>query len=167
MRARGQRDPAAVEREARLDAAIEQHHPDLFERLVQAVGDADEEVRSTAAYGLSEMQDPRAIRVLLGLVDTDPSEHVVDHALKSLESYRGEEILAALLREARRTRRSRPPRWHVANQLRFYDDPRSIATLVELLQDEDAFVQQAALDSLVQLRPAERERWEGQLPPLR
>ncbi|KDN18772.1 HEAT repeat domain-containing protein [Amycolatopsis rifamycinica] len=154
------RDQAAILREDRLDQAIEEAGPGLFDLLSASAGDPDAEVRETAAYGLGEIGDARAIPLLVGLVEHDPAESVVVHALKSLESYRDPRIHRTLLREADRARHTRSPRWYAAKQLRWYDSPDSVDALIRLLASEDALVQQAAEESLSILRPGERERWQ-------
>ncbi|QKV72666.1 HEAT repeat domain-containing protein [Amycolatopsis sp. Hca4] len=154
------RDPAAVLREDRLDKAIEEAGPGLFDLLAAAVGDPDTEVRETAAYGLGELDDPRAVPLLIDLVEHDPAESVVVHALKALESYRDPRIHRTLLREADRARHTRSPRWYAAKELRWYDSEDSVEALIRLLASEDALVQQAAEESLSTLRPAERARWQ-------
>lgn len=154
------RDPAAILREDRLDKAIEEAGSGLFELLSDSVDDPDAEVRETAAYGLGELRDPRAVPLLIALVEQDPAESVIVHALKALESYHDPRIHETLLREADRTRNTRSPRWYAAKQLRQYDSEDSVNALIRLLASEDALVQQAAEESLSILRPAERARWQ-------
>ncbi|MBB5857575.1 HEAT repeat domain-containing protein [Amycolatopsis umgeniensis] len=157
---RTSRDQDAILREERLDEAIEKAGPELFDLLSASTGDPDAEVRETAAYGLGEIDDPRAIPLLLRFVEQDSAETVVMHALKALESYRDPRIHEALLHEAGRTRQTRSPRWYAAKQLRWYDSGRSVDALITLLASEDALVQQAAEESLSILRPSERARWQ-------
>lgn len=154
------RDPGAVVRENMLDRAIEEREPRLFDLLVSAMSDEDEGVRGTAAYGLGEIGDERAVPLLVALVDTDTDETVVLHALKSLESYLDDRIHRVLLKEARRARRTRSPRWYAAKLLRRYDSASSVEALLELLADQDVLVRQVAHESLVDLRPADRTKWD-------
>jgi len=154
------RDPAAVDREENLDRAIEEAGPGLVDLLIASTKDPDAEVRGTAAYGLGEVADERAVPVLVKLVERDPDEAVVVHALKALESYRDTRVHEVLLREAERARETRSPRWYVAKQLGWYDSERSVEALRILLVDQDTLVRQAAHESLISLRPNDRALWD-------
>ncbi|WP_394849962.1 HEAT repeat domain-containing protein [Pendulispora brunnea] len=154
------RTPDAIEREKRLDEAIAQSADGLFELLLESISDVDSEVRETAAYGLGELADARGIPLLIELVERDVDEKVVLHALVSMESFRDSRIHQCLLREAVRIRATRSPRQHVARQLRWYDSQESVDALRALLTQDDALVSQLAEESLIVLRPAERELWE-------
>jgi HEAT repeat protein len=148
------------ELESWLYDAIEGRGPQLLDTLLRHVRHSDPEIRSTVAFGLGEIHDDRAIDPLIRMVDGDSSEEVRDEALRALESYRDPRILDCLLREARRPKRSRPPRQVVAKQLRYYDCEPAIDALTELLYDADEFVRSDALESLLILRPDRRETWE-------
>ena len=131
-----------------LYAAIAAGGPGLFDTLVTYTGHADPEIRSTAAYGLGEIEDDRAISPLIKLVDEDVDERVRDQALRALDSYRDPRILDCLIREVARVKRSRPPRQVVARQLRRYPSERAVLALTALLDDPDEFVKSDAAESL-------------------
>ena len=132
----------------------------LLGHLRSALADPDPEVRSTAAYGLGEIEDPAAVAPLIEVVDSDPDDTVVEHALKALETYASPAIGEALVREARRRRRRRAPLRMAALQLARYDSDPTVDVLAALLEHPDVAVRDAALESLNRLRPLERERWE-------
>jgi HEAT repeat protein len=162
MRSQGPpRQPEAVAREEELDRLIEQRPKNLFEILRDALVDDDEEVRSTAAYGLGELNDSRAVSLLIRALDSDVSDSVAEHSLKALETYVNSEVQQALVREAKRLRRRRAPRRMAALQLGAYDSPDSVAVLAALLSDEDVAVRDAALESLLRLRPRDEARWQA------
>jgi HEAT repeat protein len=154
------RDPEALSREELLDEAIESAGPGLFDLLASAAQDPDAEVRGTAAYGLGEVSDERAVPILVDLVDNDPDETVVLHALKGLETYHDPRIHGVLLHEAERPRETRSPRWYAATQLGRYDSERSVSALRMLLADQDVLVRQAAHESLTTLRPQDQAKWD-------
>jgi HEAT repeat protein len=131
-----------------LYSAIAAGESGLLETLVTFAGHDDPEIRSTAAYGLGEIQDARAIETLIKIVDEDQNEKVRDEALRALDSYRDPRILDCLVREVARVKRSRPPRQVVARQLRHYPSERAVVALTELLDDPDEFVRSDAAESL-------------------
>ena len=140
------------ELEAWLDAAISNRAPGLLDTLAEYARHDDPEIRSTAAFGLGEIGDERAIEPLVRIVDKDENEKVRDEALRALESYRDPRILDCLIREVGRVKRSRPPRQVVARQLRHYATDRAVTALNELLGDPDEFVRSDASESLQLLR---------------
>ena len=149
----------AARRADELDAAIEAAPPDLFERLRAGLQDEDPAVRATAAYGFSELVDPRAVPLLLRVVETDADEDAVHDALLTLSSYSDPAIRDLLLAQLGRPHK-RLSRVAIARELGDYDDPGVIEALVGLLRDRDAFVSVAAHESLLHLRPDEAERWD-------
>ena len=135
-----------------------------IELIVPLLGDPDAEVRSTAACNLGLIDDSRAILYLIGVVRRDSSEKVRAEAIASLAEYRSPEILDCLIAEVHREKRSRRPRQEVAKQLRNYNADEAVDALIELLQDDDAFVRDHAAESLLQLnRPRLRGIWERAL----
>ena len=134
--------------EAWLDRTILRRPPNILDTLVAYTRHDNPEIRSTAAYGLGEVDDERAVETLLKVVSEDNDENVRDEALRALDTYRDPRILDALIREVGREKRSRPPRQVVARQLRHYPSDRTVAALRELLNDEDEFVSSDAADSL-------------------
>lgn len=154
------RSPESVAREDALDQLILARPSGLLGNLRDALDDPDAEVRSTAAYGLGEIDDSAAVPLLIGVVEHDPDDTVVEHALKALETYLSPAIGDALLREAGRRRRRRAPLRMAALQLVRYDSGSTVAALRTLLEHPDVAVRDAALESLNELRPAEREEWE-------
>lgn len=154
------RDSRAMALESELDRAIERNGSDLYDTLMNAIDDPDPEVRSTVAYGLGELRDDRAVAPLLDLLDHDPDETVVEHSLKSLESYHNQCVQESLLREEPRARDRRAIKRMVAQQLGRYDSEASVDALVQLMSHWDAAVRDAALESLLCLRPGEAARWD-------
>jgi HEAT repeat protein len=140
--------PPGSDLEDWLYAAIAAGGPGLLDTLITYAGHNDPEIRSTAAYGLGEIEDDRAIDPLIRLADLDEDEKVRDEALRALDSYRDPRILDCLVREVARVKRSRPPRQVVARQLRHYRSERAVVALTELLDDPDEFVRSDAAESL-------------------
>ncbi len=151
-------------REAALDKIGVLRPPNALDIITPFLADAHDEVRGTAACNLGLIQDDRAVPYLMEAVRHDPSEHVRAEALTSLAEYRSPAILACLIDEVHRPKRSRRPRQQVAKQLRYYDDDAAVDALVMLLEDEDVFVRDHAAESLLQLnRPRLRATWEKAL----
>lgn len=152
--------PDAEMREMALERLGELRPANALELIVPLLLDADSEVRGTAASTLGIISDSRAVPHLIEVVDSDPSEEVRSDALKSLTDYRGPNVFDCLLREVRRNKRSRRPRWEVARQLGYYDREESIEALKTLLQDDDVYVRILASDSLYLLnRAGLRKTW--------
>jgi HEAT repeat protein len=148
-------------REAALDKIGEMKPDHAVALLAPFLLDTDEGVRETAACNLGFIHEDAAIPYLIKTVKEDSSEKVRAEALFSLAEYRSPEILACLIEEVQRERRSRPPRQQVAQQLRYYDTEAAVDALVILLQDEDVFVRDHAAESLFELnRPRLCDVWE-------
>jgi len=151
-------------RESALDRIGIAKPDNALELIVPFLADPDAEVRETAACNLGIISDPRAIPSLIEAVNNDSSEKVRAEAIASLSTYRSPEILATLIAEVQREKRSRRPRQEVAKQLRNYNTDEAVDALIALLQDDDAFVRDYAAESLFQLnRPQLRQIWERAL----
>ncbi len=158
------KDPDPDVRESALDKIGELKPNNALDLIIPFLSDNDSEVRGTAACSLGEINDSRAIPYLLAVVNSADSESVRAEALLSLAQYRSEEILASLVAEVEREKRSRRPRQEVAKQLGHYDSEESIRSLATLLQDEDVYVRIPAADSLYRLNRQElRELWSRAL----
>ena len=148
-------------REHALDTLGDDGSPDAVEILLNALAtDPDASVRGTAACNLGPIGTADAMAALLQAVTCDTAEHPRSEALWALRQYHHPDVLATLLAEIARPKRSRIPRQEVARQLGDYDDERSVEGLGRLMQDEDVFVRDSAAKSLLRLnRPTARMIW--------
>lgn len=139
-------------RELALDKIGTLKPDNAFEIVFPFLADINPEVRGTAACNLGDIYDSRSILYLIDLAKKDPEEKVRSEALSALENYEEPEILACLIDEVNRDKKSRRPRQIVAQQLQNYDEQRSVDTLSYLLlEDEDVYVRIFAADSLFKL----------------
>jgi HEAT repeat protein len=136
-------------RESALDRIGVTKPDNAIELIVPFLGDSDAEVRGTAACNLGLIEDSRVIPYLIEVARRDTSEKVRAEAIVSLAEYRSPEILDCLIAEVHREKRSRRPRQEVAKQLRNYNTDDAVEALIELLQDDDAFVRDHAAESLL------------------
>ncbi|WP_169796639.1 HEAT repeat domain-containing protein [Chondromyces crocatus] len=122
--------------------------------------DEDARNRVLVMDGLGECAEPEVLEHLLDVISRDPSEDVREAALRGLEGRATLDVLDTLLDEVRRQKRSRPPRQIVARLLGEHDDDRALDALVELVDDDDVYVQQPAIESLAHLnRPRLEALW--------
>jgi HEAT repeat protein len=135
--------------------------------ILPFLSDPDPEVRVAAACNLGDLGDGRAIPHLIQTARGDPEEKVRGEALAALAPYRSAEVLACLIAEVDRPKRSRRPRQEVAKQLGNYTAETAADALVDLMADEDAFVREYAAESLFrQNRPRLLTVWRGALSDL-
>lgn len=111
----------------------------------------DPSVRLALVDAIEEARDERFVPVLLDMAARDPSRRVKVEALDALGEYRSPEILLTLLNEAARPSHSRRVRQIVTEQLKSYDSEEAVDALLDLLEDDDAYVQQRAIESLYAL----------------
>jgi hypothetical protein len=142
---------------------------DSFSILRPLLEDANSNVRLAAVDALDEVNDPRAVPILLHAAAADSSHDVREASLHELRKYRSDEILRLLLSEANRHHSSRRPRQIIAEQLKEYNAEEAVDALLELARDEDVYVQERAIESLFRLNRARlgnfwtsiERRWKG------
>lgn len=120
----------------------------LFDVVSPFVANNDPKVREGAAYALGAIHDQRAISCLLKLAQKDSAQRVRDMSILALSEYRAFEIAFFLVYSLYHEPLSERARESIAEQLRFYDSPKSINALMTLLEDREEVVRLTATHSL-------------------
>ncbi len=109
--------------------------------LVRFLGDSDKEIRKQIAWSLGEIGNPKAIQPLYDLMMTEDIHDVIETASKSLGKIGGESVMN-LLHVA-----IHDSNWYVrkcaAETLGTFGTPKSVAPLLEMVDDESLYVQKA------------------------
>lgn len=113
--------------------------------------DSVPEVRETAAIILGEVIDDKALPYLIDFCRHEQDRDALRAGFFALDNYRDKAIRDFLIDQTRYPKRSRVHFQQLAKQLRHYDTELSVRTLIKLFEDEDAFVQDYAAESLLQL----------------
>lgn len=111
-------------------------------------------VRACAISALEGRDDERLPPLLLRAAQHDPSVDVRHVALLALEDHVSGDALPCLLASVR-DGAPRPLRITAAKQLGSYDTEASLRALVDLVDDEDAYVAEGAIESLARLKRPE------------
>jgi HEAT repeat protein len=127
--------------------------PEAIPAILEALGDADHNVREIAAGALAHLRDPRAVDPLI-ITLADKSSDVRRTAVNSLgnqKDLRAVEPLIAALKDSQTT-----VRHNAAAMLGQLKDKRAVEPLIAVIRNrtEDMFVQERAMESLGQLKDA-------------
>lgn len=118
-------------------------------------------VRSMAVYVLGAINDSQAIPYILQFCRQEADREARGRGFQALDEYQDERIATFLIEQAHSKREWRFERQEIARQLRHYDSEAAVEVLLSLLNDEDAYVEQFAAESLFVLnRESLRPVWE-------
>lgn len=117
--------------------------------LVRFLGDSDKEIRKQIAWSLGEIGNPKAIQPLYDLMMTEDIHDVIKTAAESLGKIGGESVMNLLHVSLHDTN------WYVrkctAEALGTFGTPKSVAPLLEMVDDESLYVQKAVKKVLVEI----------------
>jgi HEAT repeat protein len=135
----------------------------LGDRLLACLNDSSSTVRAAAALGLGIVHDSRAPEHLKRLVQSDVCDRVRGNAIYGLNKFHAPETLRFFLDDVWRSDDKSPEvRCALALSLPEYDSEEVVDALLNLLQDANWAVHNAAADSLLILnRPRLRPTWDA------
>lgn len=125
-----------------------------LDRMIRALGDEDEEVRSAIIRALVRQEDPRAVRALMEAVRSDPDAGVRESAAWALGQFEDVEAVPALV-EAIRSDDVVEVRRTATWALGQIEEEEAVPGLGEALGDSDAQVRETALWALGQIESPE------------
>jgi HEAT repeat protein len=129
--------------------------PSYFETFVRLLGDSDGHVRTSAALGLSRMDDPRAVGPISHLIG-DPYPDVQDAAVSAMIALCAHLDVTGL---AEKIRDSKPSvRRNAVRILTEVDSPEADAAVGFALKDESAEVRKAVVGGLHGWAPERADR---------
>lgn len=145
-----------------LTALASLEDKDVFDILTSLLSSTQSEDRGSAAYMLGQLDDQRAIPLLLHHAKDDPDEGVRDMALLGLAEYDHPEIYSFLISVVKQQKAlSATTKETIAQQLGSYVTDQSIDMLKQLLNDQNQTVRATVADSLYQLnRPDLEDIWQ-------